>query len=655
MDTPKQLIQAIQVTREEIQAVLKNWRNSRQLGEHPLTGLTLVEQQRRSAGYDDSPAGRGRALKDVVGKAVATLKPAGWADDEELADKPPPEDDRGRYFVIITEQFFNEMGPGYVQAQLNIERGWYYQKRREALDLLTDILLEWEQEANAALSSLPPQAAAPPTVILPTRITSPPDVASPPDIGGLIGRTKELHYYQEKLDELNYVLIVGFPGVGKTALAARLVRETVAADKIFWYKCHEGDGADSLIWALAGFLANRGQDELWQILNVAIANEREAMPLSMRITYAMKLLAQDHYLICLDDFQHVDADKDIVQLASRFYEMMQKNQLKLVITSHRTPAFIQHRFEPLTGLTSEDTGQLVAARGLALAPRQLAKLYANTEGHALFLSLGIDALKESSTPDQLLSALPEDEQIERFLLRAVDQQISDEERKVMGALAILGDYGGGRDLIETILNEGAIRRPLQTLSERNLLTVSLGEGGRVYSQHAIVRAYYYDNLGLSQRRTMHKRAAEHYMAVDFNALVAIIHNTKAGAHVQAVELVVRHTWALINQGHAGALHSLFAQIAVELLPAELRARFHLARGQIAALLGEGRAARQFYQSAMVELRSLAPSAKLQELRGGSVGGWVSSFNMKSLSKQSSGFTAVSTNWPVRVGSKKLLC
>jgi tetratricopeptide (TPR) repeat protein len=492
---------------------------------------------------------------------------------------------------------------------LNIERGWYYQKRREALDLLADQLLEWEQQLSLAQPAHQAEISSPRTDTMP-----PPDVASPPDIGGFIGRIKELRYYQEKLAELNYVLIVGFPGAGKTSLAAKLVRATVAPDKIFWYKCHEGDGADSLIWALAGFLANRGQTELWQILNVAISNEREAMPLSMRITYAIKLLAQDDYLICLDDFQHVDTDKDIVQLASRFYEIMQKNQLKLVITSHRTPSFIRQHFEPLTGLTPDDASQLVAARGLTLAPQQLTKLYANTEGHALFLNLGIDALKETAMPDRLLSTLPETEQIERFLLQTVDQQLSEEERMVMEAISILGDYSGGRDLIETILNAGGIRRPLQTLSERHLLTLSLSEGGRVYSQHAIIRAYYYDTLGPSQRRAMHSRAAAYYETLDPHTLEAILHNTQAGQYRRAAELVATHTRALINQGHARTLYQVLTEISVKGLPVELCARFNLAQGQICALLGEGQAARQYYQAAIADLHELPPSPTIQELR-----------------------------------------
>ncbi len=616
MNVPTSPNHTIQVTKDEIREVLKDWQNGRKLGEHPLAQLAIVEQRRRAENYDDTPAGRGVALKKVVHQAVATLKPVGIADDDEVwPDDRRVEDDRTRYYIILTEQFFNGRKPAFVQDKLMIERGWYYRKQQEALELLADIILEWEQQIPAMSSAVSATERATIVTEDDTEIDRPPDVASPPDIGDFTGRSEELRYFQAKLHELNYVLITGFPGVGKTALAAKLSREAVAVDKVFWYKCHEGDGADSLIWALASFLANRGRQELWQILKTAIANEREAMPLSMRITYALKLLATDHYLICIDDFQTIDMNTDIVQLASQLYEMTQVNQLKLIITSHRSPAFILQRFEPLKGLTEADTQQLVLARGLTLKPEQLAKLYTNTEGHVLFINLGIDALKETPYQDQLLSTLPEDERIERYLLQAVDQRLSEEERMVMGAVSILGDYTGGRDVIETVLNEGSIRRQLQTLSERNLLTVSLSESGREYSQHAIVRNYYYDNLGLRQRREMHSRAAEYYSTLDSNTLLAITHYTQAREFQQAVDLVSTHTRLLVNQGHARALHILFRQIEIKSLSIERSARFHLAQGEICALLGEGGAARQHYQLALADLRDQPDSTTIFALRG----------------------------------------
>ncbi|MBV7336226.1 hypothetical protein KFU94_49940 [Chloroflexi bacterium TSY] len=445
-----------------------------------------------------------------------------------------------------------------------------------------------------------------------TPLSPPPASVSPPDVTHFVGRTIELAYFRQKLTELNYAVITGFPGVGKTDLAAKLAREMTDPDQIFWYKCHAGDGVDSLIWALAAFGANHGHDELWHVLYNATQNEKVTMPLSMRIAYVQRLLAGQGYLVCLDDFQHMDEEAEVLQLAQQLLALTQNGSLQLLITSQRMPPFVRYSFDPLVGLNRADTAHLVAASGLRLTPSQLDALYTHTEGHSLFLTLALDVLQSAPNPDRLLADLPTDHNIERYLLQAVEQTLTAAERAVMGGIAILGDDGGGRTAIETILDGESIRQPLRELAGRHLLSIHSGENERAYSQHAMMRAFYYDNLGLRERKIMHRRAATYY-AEEGERLRAAKHYVDAEEHKRAVEMATQDVRPLLHQGQATPLRQLLETFRVNQLEPLQWAAVQVALGQVYTFLGESEAAQTSYETAHAHLATVAETEVRREL------------------------------------------
>ncbi len=81
-----------------------------------------------------------------------------------------------------------------------------------------------------------------------------------PTVSNFIGRTSELKTYLEQLRHERYVIITGMPGMGKTALGAKLARAAVEEEQIFWYTFTPGskETIEGLVHALAAFLENRG-------------------------------------------------------------------------------------------------------------------------------------------------------------------------------------------------------------------------------------------------------------------------------------------------------------------------------------------------------------------------------------------------------------
>lgn len=438
-------------------------------------------------------------------------------------------------------------------------------------------------------------------------LPAPPEPVRPPELTGFVGRDAELAYYAEKLDATHIAVIAGMAGMGKTALAVKLL-EWVAddRDRVFWHSFHEGEGIEATIWSLAGFLAWHGRDELWKLLQSARLTGGQPPPVETLLDYVLQLVRGGRFLLCFDDFHHVDDDPVLNQFVQRLRDALVAGDVSIVVTSRRVPDFATLvEWRPLAGLTPDDARRLLMARDVALGPPQIDELYRLTAGNAEFLTLAIDALRQARDPDQLLSRLAESDDVERYLLQEVDEGLTGQERSVMTAVAALLGYAGTRDAIETILNGGNVWRTLRRLAERHLLTVQDGTAGREYGQHAIVRAFYYDLASLRQRRQLHRRAGEYYEVEEPDLLRAGLHFEGAREYERAAQLATRDVRTLINRGQARALLGLLARFEERQVEAELWAEVNLARAQIYTMQQEKDLAHESHDVALRTAASLA--------------------------------------------------
>ncbi|MFN8475244.1 MAG: kelch repeat-containing protein [Anaerolineae bacterium] len=144
------------VNRKSVRSALQAWKRTDTLGQHPLANLCIVEERRVAAGYADTPIGRGTALRDVLRKAIDSLRPN--------SGQPDYRDDRWRLFIIINEQYVEGQPSGYVAGELSIALSTYHHTQAEALDVLAAVLREEEERAShngqtAHYSTLPSETA----------------------------------------------------------------------------------------------------------------------------------------------------------------------------------------------------------------------------------------------------------------------------------------------------------------------------------------------------------------------------------------------------------------------------------------------------------------------------------------------------------------
>lgn len=447
-------------------------------------------------------------------------------------------------------------------------------------------------------------------------IPAPPEPAKPPEILGFVGRDQELTYFAQMLEESHLAVIAGMAGVGKTALAATLVAEVGREQsRVFWYSFHEGEGIDGIVWSLAGFLAWHGKDELWKLLQSARLTGGQPPPTETLFDYLLQLLRNGNYLLCFDDFHHVDDDPTLNQLVERLRQALVAGQLSIIITSRRVPEFVTiAQVEPVDGLSERDTQRLLHSKGVQLTPEQMEQLYSLTAGNAEFLILAIDALQNARHPQALIEQLAATDDVERYLLREVDDVLTGAERAVMNALAALLGYAATRDAIEAVVDRGNVLRTLRGLSERHLLIVQETDAGRAYRQHDLVRDFYYEMSSRRERKQLHTRAGEYYRDEEADLLLAGIHYERAGEVEEAAQLATQDVWGIINRGQARILTRLLVTLASQQLSPKLAIMSHLAVGQLYSISGEREDARNSYDAATQLLNKYNDFAALQHLQ-----------------------------------------
>ncbi|MEM7132020.1 MAG: tetratricopeptide repeat protein [Chloroflexota bacterium] len=467
--------------------------------------------------------------------------------------------------------------------------------------------------SNAAAQSM--DAEAPPVRIEPLpEIAPPPEPQPPPMISGFVGREDELIYFSDKLKTERMAVISGMAGVGKTALAATLVSAISTPERIFWHSFHEGEDSDGMVRKLAAFLAWHGKPDLWRLLESARQSGGQPPSTDTILDYLIQLLSGETFLLCFDDYHFVADDLTLNQLITRLQSGLTNQTLSLVLTTRRMPDFVPlTAFEPLSGLVINDARRLLTTRGLQLERDELNELHTLTAGNAQFLILAVNILQQAQDPSLLIERLSTTDDIERYLLTAVDEGLSGAERSVMGAVSIFLNSEASRDAIEAVLNSGNVWRTLRLLNERHLLSAFEGEFGREYRQHAIVQSFYYQELSRRQRRIMHHRAGDYYAEEEIDLLRSGIHYERAAAYELAAKQATADVWWIINRGQARVLRRLLGQFRGEQLDAERWAEVNIAKGTNFAFLDDRDQAGECYQAALATLKGLSSSQRISKL------------------------------------------
>ncbi len=385
---------------------------------------------------------------------------------------------------------------------------------------------------------------------------------------------------------------------------------------MFWHAFHAGEDVNVVLWKIAGFLAWHGQPEIWRMLHSAQASSGQLPPPAVLFDYVFQTLRGQNYLLCFDDFHLVESDPLLGQLVERLQKATRAGELSVIIASRHIPAAVSSADRSvLPGFNAGDARRLIAERGVSLPDDLIAAVHTATQGNAQLMILAIDALRRAKNPASAIARLAESGDIERYLLTQVDGHLTEDERQVISAVAVLLGYPGTRRAIAAVLDGVNARRTLSDLARRNLLTSTEAESEREYSAHAIVRAFYYDSLGQRERQAMHDRAGRYYETDEPDAFRSALHFEAAKAFDRAAAVIVAQVGALIDQGKARMVRELLQRLANQVVDPALSAQVHEVRGDLHYLLGELDEALREYEAAQTAAEDTLTSVRLLRKAG----------------------------------------
>lgn len=333
-----------------------------------------------------------------------------------------------------------------------------------------------------------------------------------PPVPEIAGRDAELEMLHQAWPTC---LVLGMPGIGKTAVAAAYAHQAAPA---FW---HAFRGAESVTWLatrFALFVAQRGDSTLLEAV-------RDSDPLD-HARLLEDALVHDSHVVVLDDLHRAEQPlAGILRVA-----MGQKRAGQLVVTSRQRPAGLAspglHTLE-LTGVPDAAVQRIVGPCDAPLVRR----LQKQLGGHPLALHLLRGAAQHLGVgPGDLLDRAPSTE-IQAYLLEELDKGLSEGERRVLGAACIMIGPFTHKDL--AAVNPRARATDLASL-QRQCLVGQTAEGAVL---HDIVRAFFYARL--DDPIEMHLAAAGHaaQKGTAGGRIEAMHHWMVAGRRDKVLELV----------------------------------------------------------------------------------------------------------------------
>lgn len=467
------------------------------------------------------------------------------------------------------------------------------------------------QKPTEKPQSNPPQPAA--------HTLPPPPLKAyePPPVQGFVGRQLDLTRYKTSLENQTFAAISGMAGVGKTTLMSVLAAELAQQHAVFWHSFANGT-VDPLMHRLAGFVASLGRPELWEMMEAARASGDRPPAVETLFDMLGVILGEldQTILLCFDDLQFVDEDVRLQQFLIRQFEHQNVNVL---VTTRRYPSFFPAGHEQqLSGLTIDETADLLHNRAIQLPDDLITRLNELTGGNGAFLTLAAVVLKDAIDAEEIIGRLAREDDVERFLMEEVNDRLANNDQRVMEAVAVLSGHPGTRDVLEEMLNMRDVNRTLRSLADQYLLlTGENRDGERVYHQHQIIQSFFYDQPRRSRRRDLHMRAADFYEHEEPDAFRAMLHHAKAGQVAPLVSLADAHFYDVVNQGEGEALQLILADVDIQKshLPEAQMIKFLLARGRLRSILGELNGAEADLMQAADRLNGLPQTAETDSLKG----------------------------------------
>ena len=422
----------------------------------------------------------------AVNRLTVALNPAlPWQVDATLFETEAAEANPPAVRQQEVDRYAGEFLAGFQVDEAEPFTAWMMTTRERLHRLATESLRQLAPAIHRPIAEAPPETTTarpkPKLALEGAKSQNQLDWGDMPEAGQFFGREAELQQLQAWVttQACRVVAVLGIGGVGKTALAARVVRACADDfDLVIWRSLLNAPPLDELLKAL---LRKGAQQQLTQI--------PERLDEQLRLLFVY--LRQRRCLLILDNAEAImQGGEQAGHYRSGYGEYGQlllrmgqsSHQSCLLLTSREQPRELTRltsatplvRSLPLLGLTVSDGNQLLAVRGLIGPADSTARLVQRYSGNPLALNLVADTIQDLFAGD--ITAFLGDETLIFADIRAVlDQQfgrLALGERTVLLWLAIAREPATEAELWQGLSGTFTKRlflEALHSLSRRSLL------------------------------------------------------------------------------------------------------------------------------------------------------------------------------------------
>ena len=388
-------------------------------------------------------------------------------------------------------------------------------------------------------------------VVAPPARPAPMERAPPVPEESFYDRGRELALLLQKAREGPEALVsvVGIAGVGKTALARKLVCG-LADRTAFYFQVREWPCFGLFLQGLRDLLAARGRRRL-----AALLQRPGSPPTDEAAAAATRDMEGLGAVLVLDDFHHASGQPELSHFVRQLLDTAaQGAPPRIIVFGSNAPGLYDLREISLEGKVWEmrlegldEQGSRDFAASLGIPQAAIGTAVTAAHGHPLSIRLlrGLPG-----APLAVGDAL-------RFLQEEVIGGIPPGERSLLQLLSVLR-RPEDQPTVLALSDDPLAFDALAALVSRSLVTMADGR----YMVHEMVREGAYGRLPLGARRDMHQRAAAHYLkaASTESGVEAVHHLCRAQDDERAAQILLSLGGELIAEGHLEECRSLLDEL-----------------------------------------------------------------------------------------------
>ena len=360
-----------------------------------------------------------------------------------------------------------------------------------------------------------------------------------PRMRRFFGRDHEISKMADILEaESTTLLVPGIAGIGKTALAAKLLERFTHRRNMLYHRCQDWEGSRAFLEACAEWLSMIGNNDLSDYVSSTPVPQ-----VNMAVNLIVEGLVNSPALIVIDDLHKVADENFVAILRGLTLRVPESNELGLVMFSRSFRMVVPEadssgktvtHFIPLEGLDQDSSRQILTAMP-DIDLQQFLHIYTLSRGHPLVLEL----INRGSVGETFHATL------EAFVEKEIFSKLSGPQKRLLGAIAVFREPMP----LESLLGLNADIDLLDDLVEKGL---ARRVDTDFYDVHDLVREFLVRSMDESLKAELHTNAVEWYRTRTETAAekIEFIYHLNASGDLETLaEVLQKSGRGLVKSGH----------------------------------------------------------------------------------------------------------